>query len=166
MEFTRLPVMKPNVRLVFSNIEGTTLLRSLLEFHYGSFVTGLSNHSPFLYEFDKRTAQVRDLDFEQQVSQSFHGLQPIMPSSTRWKKVAADGFFDPKKFVAVTEFALNQGWDVYAHQKTIRRAQNYRMTLGGAGNNVDWFDLKAEVQFDGFSVALPLLLNNIRDGVS
>lgn len=60
-----------------------------------------------------------------------------------------------KQFVPLTESLVASDWEVVAHGKPVRQSGGFDIRIR-ADN--DWFDLQADVDFDGISASLPSLL--------
>ena len=56
---------------------------------------------------------------------------------------------------------MDLGWDVEAEGSLIKRPGNFRI---GVTSGLDWFELNADMDFDGATAALPTLLQAIRSG--
>ncbi len=67
----------------------------------------------------------------------------------------------PETFVRLVDTLQSGGWEVIADGAPIRVASDFHIEIT---SSVDWFDLSADVDFDGVSASLPLLLNALRRG--
>ena len=69
----------------------------------------------------------------------------------------------PESFLEIVETLQSSGWEVTADGAPIRIATDFDISVS---SGVDWFDLNADVDFNGVSASLPLLLKALQNGES
>jgi superfamily II DNA or RNA helicase len=82
----------------------------------------------------------------------------------RHREPTAPGDFriSPRSFPAMATELARQGWLVVAEGRRLRMAASeFPVHIHSSG--VDWFDIHAEIDFDGMKVTLPALLEAIRN---
>ncbi len=71
----------------------------------------------------------------------------------------ADAVFSATRLAEIVANLTARGWIVVAHGKLIRSPGNFSFNVT---SGTDWFDLDAQIDFDGESVSLPTLLAAVR----
>ena len=82
------------------------------------------------------------------------GLKPTAEGQAPWRLAA-------KIMPRVVRHLLQAGWHVEADGKAFRRPGSTRVDVS---SGIDWFELRAEVDYGGATVELPLLLEALRRG--
>jgi len=77
------------------------------------------------------------------------------------KQTSGDYEFAPRLLPSVVRSLVGDGWRVQADGTVYRRASNFQLSIK---SGVDWFDLGANVDFDGKVVGLPELLVALSQG--
>ncbi len=130
-------------------------LEARISFDYDGYEFPLSaDRSAF---FDKENGRLirRDSRAEQVLLDVLaeNNLQPPRYTSE------ADAVFLAKRLTEIVENLTASGWHVVAHGKLIRSPGNFSFSVT---SDTDWFDLDAQIDFDGESVSLPTLLAAVR----
>jgi superfamily II DNA or RNA helicase len=118
----------------------------------------------FVDEEQKRVL-VRNRAAERELLASLAGL-PIARRGSEWdyrtKKAVETHFaFEGKNLPLITRTLSDAGWIVEIDGRAIRSPGAAKMNVT---SSVDWFELDAQIDFDGVSASLPDLLKAVRSG--
>jgi len=143
---------KPALRLSQSGAEFQA--HFLLDYGRG-WVTQVPGQRGFYYP-EERMYVLRDTTFEEAARETLRGLGLRAPADMRapWR-------LGPKMMPRVVRELLKLGWHLDAEGKVFRGAGSRRVEVK---SGIDWFELHAEVDYDGQSVALPELIAALRRG--
>jgi SNF2 family DNA or RNA helicase len=155
LEFQEIFGVSPQVRLVFQDDKDSRRLVARLQFMYGEkavdYGTGES-----VYDIRTREKILRDLELERNCHAELRMMEPE-PSDDP----SLSGFFRSEQFIPVVDKAMNLGWEVVVRNMQVRRGGEFKLNVT---SGVDWFDIKADFDFDGQKVSLPTLLQALRLG--
>ena len=128
-----------------------------LRFKYGGTILGWSD--PGLYAHDEGAGRFfwRDVEGERAAVSRLReeGFK------VAGKRHGSTWTIMPEGFADAVGNLLDDGWNVEASGKPLRRAGSVRVEVR---SGVDWFDLEGAADFDGQSVKLPQLLKAVRRG--
>jgi len=85
------------------------------------------------------------------------GVEPTAPVGD----LAGDVKFSHKQLGKVVDGLLASGWRVEAEGKLFRTAGEFKIEVT---SEIDWFELDAQIDFDGIEATLPELLTAVRKG--
>jgi superfamily II DNA or RNA helicase len=153
--------LEPKVRLVFTSLKDPSHLQVRLEFDYQGLVATRDKEITELFDIPKRERIFRNFEIEKSLFEKFQLLEQLVPERYTAADMAGDGVVHEKNFVAVAEKALSMGWEVTAHQRTLRAGTGFKLDIA---SGVDWFDVGAEFNFDGVIVTLPQLIQHLASG--
>ncbi len=117
----------------------------------------------------------RDVDFEVAAVKALHHMgatppdEALYPMASDSGSLASEfegpwhGRIRPSEVPKIVDAALSAGWSVRAEGNSYRTAGGFR---GAVTSGVDWFDLNAELEFDGEAASLPAILRAAREGRS
>jgi hypothetical protein len=133
-----------------------------LSFRYGAVSVAFTDPREAVARIDERRLFRRDRTAEtaavaKLLEAGFH------PASEPFGLPSGGGRFDitAAKLPAAVGLLVAAGWRVEAEGKLYRQAGRFDLSVT---SGVDWFDLHAEVDFDGVSATLPELLRALRRG--
>ncbi|HEY2786982.1 MAG TPA: DEAD/DEAH box helicase [Fimbriiglobus sp.] len=131
------------------------LLRADLIFRYGE--TGFATDNGRAVTFDKSTRAIvlRDHSAERAAEVRLHTLGMKPPTYY-------DHFHTvpSKRLPEIVRTLIAEGWQVEAEGKLYRTAGKFEL---GVATGIDWFELRGQVDFNGKVVALPQILEAIRN---
>src|SRR6056297_2503614 len=109
------------------------------------------------FDKDERQLYRRNWAAEQQA------LAAIDPREFGFSEDGSDRQMElpPERFLPVVEALQQAGWEVQANEAPLRRATDFDIQIH---SGVDWFDLQADVSFEGTRASLPKLLQSVRNG--
>ena len=148
----RVITPKPALRLQQSGPE----FQAQLLFDYGrGWVTQMPGQRGFYYP-EERLYVLRDQPFEEAAREKLRelGLRPPADARAAWR-------LGPRMMPRVVRELLKLGWHLDAEGKVFRGAGSRRVEVK---SGIDWFELHAEVDYDGQSVGLPELIAALRRG--
>lgn len=160
VQLTTVADVQPQVKLEISTLSGShSLLQFDLQFTYNQKTIRFDYPSEEIIDGRYRTKVLRNRAFEMA---ALKATQPFCAAELmQTREVKADGIVTNENFLPLVEKALGLGWEVIAHQKTVRMANEVSIQIT---SGVDWFDLNAKVNFDNIKLMLPQLLLNIKSG--
>ena len=130
-------------------------LEAHISFVYGGYEFPLSAERRAFFDKENGRLIRRDPQAEQVLLDILAENNLQLPRYTR----AADAVFPAKRLKEIVDNLTASGWLVVAHGKLIRSPGNFSFNVTSA---TDWFDLDAQIDFDGESVSLPTLLAAVR----
>ena len=132
-----------------------THFEGVLLFDYGRGFVEEEEASRGLWSAEERVYIVRDTEAESQARNVLlaAGLKPE-GFGMSWR-------FVPRILPRVVRELVQAGWHVEAEGKKFRQPGQTRVEVS---SGIDWFDLHAEVDYDGVSASLPQLLGALRRG--
>ncbi len=147
----RLKVNKP--RQMYSGAR----LPAYWEFDYGGVVVHAADPRPGIYQAEQRRLILRDREAEEQGGArlrqlGFRDLHFYDRSDHELVELSA------KHLPRVVRELLAEGWQVEAEGKLYRKPGEISVRVS---SGIDWFELHAEVAFDGQAVPLPRLLQAV-----
>jgi hypothetical protein len=132
-------------------------LRGTLAFDYDGEVIAADQVNRGVYQPDRHRFLLRDSAAEAaateklfQVGCRLAGVRPDLS----WEVT-------PRNLPRVVKTLLEEGWQVEAEGKTYRRPGKFQIEVT---SNIDWFELRGGVDFDGHKAHLPDLLAALRRG--
>jgi hypothetical protein len=148
----RMVTPKPALRLQQNGAEFQA--QFLLDYGDG-WVTQMAGQRGF-YHPEERLYVLRDQEFEEAGRKKLRelGLRAAADPRSPWR-------LGPKTMPRVVRELLKLGWHLDAEGKVFRGAGSRRMEVK---SGIDWFELHAEMDYDGQSVGLPELLAALRRG--
>ena len=161
LEFSTVSDIKPRAQLVFDPTKGSTLLLGKIKFIYGEIQVDPLEKRPALLDIEKGLRIVRDLSEEAKALQTFTEFSPLRVNLKSSGGLVSSGYFTEKQLKAIVQKVIPLGWEVLAFQKPVRKPKDYQLTLK---SNVDWFDVKLQIDFGGNQIDFPELLQSISRG--
>ncbi|NJL25784.1 MAG: hypothetical protein HC902_11815 [Calothrix sp. SM1_5_4] len=149
--FRDLTAPRPTARLLIERHGRSEHLRATLEFRYGERLVPQDFANAALVDLSKRERMLRDLAEEERLR---HELTEMTGGSAQ--------NIDPARLPEVVEKALAAGWEVLAHKAQVRAAKSFELSATASG--IDWFDVTANLEFDGGRGHLPELIEALREG--
>jgi superfamily II DNA or RNA helicase len=149
---------KPNLAIRRANARPEAPLRGDLSFDYGGYVAAWHDRGRGRYDSRKRRFQRRDWDAEKAavaLLEEAGARRDADPHREPEWEVA------PKKLPRIVRRLVDAGWRVEAEGKMFRRPGESHMRVA---SGVDWFELHAEVEYEGGKARLPELLEALRRG--
>ena len=160
LQFEEVPSVFPKCRFTISTVKESAFLQGDLEFNYAGNYISTSFQGEKLVDVKKREMIRRNVDEESKIKDQFRSLNPQAPIG-RMQDIDTDGIFHEREFLPLVEKALSFGWEVVAHAKNVRLAKDFNISVT---SGIDWFDVNAEFNFDGFTESLPQLIAAIKSG--
>ncbi|MEM7583984.1 MAG: DEAD/DEAH box helicase [Acidobacteriota bacterium] len=148
---------QPEPRLILFPASKTQL-SGAVAFDYDGFRVSAKRNSELALDRQGQRRIQRRVDSERRAWARLHDLG-VQPASGR----AADIYdvkVSLKVFREIIDTLLDEGWVVEADGGRIRQAGNASFSVS---SNIDWFELRGELEFDGKMVPLPQLLAAVRD---
>ncbi|NMA43772.1 MAG: DEAD/DEAH box helicase [Oligosphaeraceae bacterium] len=153
--------LKPTGRLYVQTAEykfgGREQLQAELSFDYAGTRVLPNEQSLLLSGVNADTLLQRDLAAEEALILRLQSLD--------FKRMSADNLLWrllPSRLDLAVRSLVMEDWHVSAAGKTYRKPKEKKAVVQGAG--MDWLEIEAAVQFDGQNVALPILLQAMRNG--
>ncbi len=128
-------------------------------FAYGETIIDLHDERRGWYDADLDQAVLRDREAEQSLLGQLTALG-VRPQSTS-SFLRADVQFHQKHLTRIVHTLTADGWIVESRGQLIRQPGSFDLSVS---TNMDWFELKGRVDFDGVSASLPSLLAALRHG--
>jgi len=146
----KLPQMLHHMRTVFG----------VVDFLYDDFSVSVRNLQKAIWNEASSEAFWRNPAVEADHLESLATLggQPI-PACFNAPKI--DVQFVSSQATSVVRRLMDLGWDVEAEGALVKRPGSFRI---GVTSGLDWFELNAEMDFNGATAALPALLQAIKSG--
>ena len=133
---------------------GERLLHVELFFQYDDQRVAPSHPRSLQLDHDRRTLTVRNSDAEQRLYDQLEGCPLTIDTSGNYR-------LPPEDLMNLVDQLAGQGWTIEAEGKRLRRSGNFDIRVT---SEVDWFDVKAEFDFDGEVAPLPKILSAMRKG--
>ena len=130
------------------------------EFDYDGVTVQAADPRPGLYQAEKRRLLVRDRQSEERAGARLRELG-FRDSVYDYRPERDLLELAPKHLPRVVMQLLGEGWQVEAEGKLYRKPGQIDIKVS---SGVDWFELHAEVAFEGQAVPLPRLLQAMRRG--
>jgi superfamily II DNA or RNA helicase len=153
IKFKEITSIGPTVRMTISTVDESQLLEALIDFNYSGQFIASDSPSPILVQVEQRQIIHRDLIAEAAVMAQFKSINPFIDVN--------GGAFPETEMLPLIEGALGLGWEVIAHKKNVRRPKDFQLNIS---SGIDWFDLNANFNFDGYTEFLPRLISAIKSG--
>jgi superfamily II DNA or RNA helicase len=128
-------------------------------FAYGGMVVGLHDGRRGLYDAEHDQAVLRDHDAEQALLAQLTELGARPQSTSSY--FGADVQFHQKHLTRIVGALTADGWIVESRGQLIRQPGSFNLSVS---TNLDWFELKGQVDFGGVTASLPSLLATLRSG--
>lgn len=161
LEFVNVQDIRPQIQLTFSPTKGSTLLLGKIKFVYDGIEIDPLEKRPAILDVEKGRRLFRDSAEESKALQQFVDFSPLKVNTKSAGGFVSSGYFTEKQLKTIVQKVIPLGWNVLAFQKQVRRPKDYQLTLK---SNVDWFDVKLEIDFGGNQVDFPDLLQSIQRG--
>ena len=146
----KLPQMLRHMRYVFG----------VVDFLYDDFAVSVRNRQQAIWNEASSEVFWRDTFVEADRLKSIAGLGgQSLPAYFNAPEI--DVQFVSSQTTNVVRKLMDLGWDVEAEGALIKRPGNFRI---GVTSGLDWFELNADMDFDGATAALPALLQAIKSG--
>ncbi|HEX5443015.1 MAG TPA: DEAD/DEAH box helicase [Pirellulales bacterium] len=154
--------LQPRPRLIveqskFAGERGALL--GSLTFDYGGLITKLNDSSPTLLDRAGRRMVHRSPEAEQAALRQLFEQGAKPPGYYEARVCTAQ--IARRKFTPLVAALTQAGWHIEAQGNLIRRAGNFQINVS---SGVDWFELDAQVDFDGVTASLPELLAAVKRG--
>lgn len=135
-------------------------LQAVLRFQYGDIRVEGSHPGRGVYDADRRTLMVRDLEFEQKARQR------LMEAGVREERTPQPPFnmslmISEARLPFLVRELVKENWRIEAEGKVFRRAAKFRLDVS---SGIDWFELRGSADFEGASAKLPELLKALQRG--
>ena len=134
-------------------------------FRYGEVSIRARHSAPHLPDIEKRKVLVRDRAAESQSIAQLSELGFRDPPRYVVQSSRPDELHDleivPGRVPKAVRLLVQSGWHVEAEGKLYRQPGAFKMSVS---SGVDWFDVNAEVDFEGQIVQLPALLKALKRG--
>ncbi len=128
-------------------------------FAYGETIIDLRDERGGWYDAELDQAVQRDQNAEQALLGQLTALG-IRPQTTS-SFFRADVQFHQKHITPIVHALTAAGWIVESRGQLIRQPGSFDLSVS---TNMDWFELKGQVDFDGVTASLPSLLAALRHG--
>ena len=146
----KLPQMLRHMRCVFG----------VVDFLYDEVAVSVRNPQKAVWCEASAETFWRDSSVEADHLKSIAGLGgKSIPSHFNARDI--DVQFVSSQTANVVRSLMDLGWDVEAEGSLIKRPGSFRI---GVTSGLDWFELNADMDFDGTTAALPALLQAIKSG--
>lgn len=127
-----------------------------IRFDYGGSILPLTTTATATFDDDQNCWSERSPEEESRLLSELMEF-PIM-DATQNRYVDYDFQINKKNLVRVVDELGELGWKIHLLGKPIKQAGDFNITID---SGVDWFDLSANVVFDGETIQLPKLLQAI-----
>jgi len=158
IQFAEVLDCVPQARLVFSNLNGSTLIRAQLMFKYGDVQIRVKDVTQHIYDVKSRQRLRRNAEAEHAAILQFAAFEPLPSDLYPAREHDVDGYFHERAFLQAVEQALKLGWEVVANEKRVQSGTAFEMRVS---SGVDWFDVNADFDFQGIKMSLPELLPHL-----
>ncbi|MCP3960209.1 MAG: DEAD/DEAH box helicase [bacterium] len=153
------PTPRPRLSLRPTVVRGSTMLEGDVGFDYEGCVVPARTHAPRVFDRARRRVVHRDPAAEHAAFERLSSLG--MKSPSRYRPVVCDVQLSEKALLRAIEPLLSEGWVVEAEGRLVRPPGEVRLSVA---SDIDWFELRGDVEFESTSVALPRLLRAVRRG--
>jgi superfamily II DNA or RNA helicase len=156
---------RPRLRLlaadkVPANLRYSRSVFGIVDFLYEDIAVSVRNPQQAVWNDDASEAMWRDTTAEESHLRSLAELGgQSLPPYLGVKEI--DVQFLGTQTANVVRTLMELGWEVEAEGSVIKRPGSFRI---GVTSGLDWFELNADMDFDGVTAALPALLQAIRTG--
>ena len=140
---------------------GRESLQADLSFNYGERIFAEDEASRGFCDATARRFLARDRVAERQASELLDQLGAKRRAPGYWDSGTPKREFSPKKLPGVVRELVGAGWQVTADGAIFRKPAAFRIEVS---SGVDWFELHADVQYEGASAGLPELLSALKRG--
>ncbi len=162
LEFEEVSGVKPRPRLTIKASKRRLHLDASLDFVYDNVVVGAQHTRKFLVDGTKHQKIWRDFELEKTVIHEFLHLIDTHEEN-------AIPLIHTPSLIQIPDDQLNQvsqkaqslGWEVFFKSMKVRAAKEFKMSIQ---SGMDWFDLKAEAQFDGVNINVSTLIEALESG--
>jgi superfamily II DNA or RNA helicase len=142
---------------VLKPIEGDSRLQARIEFEYGG--ERLRRGGSEVVVKAGRVLRVRrDAAAEGLAEEQFAAAGGRLNPASRDGQAEFDGEFLRRRISGVVRALQDQGWLVEGEGKALRTSGSISMSVR---SGVDWFDVTAQIEFDGANLELPALLEAV-----
>ncbi len=131
-------------------------LRGQVVFAYGNTEVSLDTNSTAIYDEDSESWSARNLEAESKLLQQLLAFPITDTTHDRYEQY--DFRINKKHLVRIVDELGCLGWTIQLLGKPIKHAGEFEISVE---SGQDWFDLSAQVNFDGETIALPGLLKAI-----
>jgi len=160
LQFKEMSSVAPTCRFTISTIKDSPYLQGDLEFKYSGNYISTAFKGEKIFDVKRREMTNRDFKAEIAIINQFQSLNPQVAVG-RMQDIKTDGIFHEREFLSLVDKALALNWEVVAGTKNVRSAKDFNITVT---SGIDWFDINANFNFDGFTESLPQLIIAIKSG--
>lgn len=150
----------PHVKFLKNNASYISSRTFELSFQYGERNIPADLPQASLVDTVQRTVHVRDLSAEAAACRRLV-VAGARPSQSYIKNEFAKWMVDTQKVEKLIVALIAEGWEVQAPEGRYQKPGAFDVQVK---SGIDWFDLEATCEYDGELVALPQLLQALRDG--
>ena len=151
--------VKPQGKMILDNQKyDRNQLKAEIFFKYGDVSIPADATCKSFWSDEKKGIGVRDIEGEEALLQHLNGF-PI--SEVRYRTNELELRIHQKWLTDLVRKLVTNSWEVIAHGKSHRTAGNFNIQVS---SGQDWFDLNAQIDFEGQQISLPTLLSAMRRG--
>jgi len=156
---------QPRLRLLAAdkvpgNLRHNRSVFGVVDFLYDDVAVSVRNPQRAIWHEDSSAGMWRETAVEESHLRSLAELGgQSLPSYLGAKEIDVE--FARGQTTHVVRRLMDLGWEVEAEGSLVKRPGNFRI---GVTSGLDWFELNADIDFDGVPAALPALLQAIRTG--
>ncbi len=154
-----MPSVKPHGKIVLDSARyARNYLSAKVFFKYGDVEVRANAANEVFWSDEMKKLGHRDRQSEDELLKHLNGF-PISEDYKRSDLAVLQ--IHQKWFSELVRHLLDNSWEVIAHGKLHRTASNFDIKVS---SGQDWFDLNAQVEFNGQQIDLPTLLRTLRRG--
>jgi superfamily II DNA or RNA helicase len=140
-----------------------SVLFAELALDYDRLVVKASRSGRIAFDAARRRVVRRDPEAEAKARARLAelDLRPLASANRRAAPEGADMQIPPARLPAVVRTLIAEGWHVEASGKLYRKPSAFKMWVS---SGIDWFDLRAKIDFEGASMDIERLIEALRKG--